>query len=79
MITDKEKDNALIKAGVTFLPFVGDNYEYGISFDEEGNLVLGTPEKPGKKVLILGESHYCDEELDIDKMHNFQDKLWMII
>ena len=61
MIKDDKKDKELQEAGVMFLPFVGDNYEYGISFDEEGNLVLGTEAKPGKRVLVLGESHYCDE------------------
>lgn len=61
MKVDKEKDNELLKAGVKFLPFVGDSYEYGISFDEEGKLVLGTEEKPGKKVLVLGESHYSED------------------
>lgn len=60
MIKDDIKDKELQEAGVRFLPFVGDNYEYGISFDEEGNLVLGTEAKPGKRVLVLGESHYCD-------------------
>ncbi|WP_373173403.1 hypothetical protein [Prevotella merdae] len=59
MIKDdkKDKDNELQKAGVTFLPFVGDEYWNGISFDDDGNLVL---EGQGKKVLVLGESHYCD-------------------
>ena len=61
MIKDEQIDKELQEAGVKFLPFVGDNYEHGISFDEEGNLVLGTEENPGKKVLVLGESHYCDE------------------
>ena len=61
MIKDEKIDKELQEAGVKFLPFVGDNYEHGISFDEEGNLVLGTEENPGKKVLVLGESHYCDE------------------
>ena len=61
MIKDKQIDEKLQEAGVMFLPFVGEEYEHGISFDEEGNLVLGTEEKPGKRVLVLGESHYCDE------------------
>lgn len=61
MKVDIEKDNELLKVGVKFLPFVGDSYEYGISFDEEGKLVLGTEEMPGKKVLVLGESHYCED------------------
>lgn len=60
MIKDDKIDKELQEAGVKFLPFVGDNYEHGISFDKEGNLVLGTEEKLGKRVLVLGESHYCD-------------------
>lgn len=71
MITDAKIDGQLKSAGVKFLPFVGDSYEYGISFDEEGNLVLGTKEKPGKKVLVLGECHYCDEEISEEDMNSF--------
>ena len=61
MIKNEQIEKELQEAGVKFLPFIGDNYEHGISFDEEGNLVLGTEAKPGKRVLVLGESHYCDE------------------
>lgn len=71
MIEDKQIDDKLQKAGVMFLPFVGDNYEHGISFDEKGNLVLGTEAKPGKKVLVLGESHYCDEDLSDEELSSF--------
>lgn len=48
-------DGKLIDAGIKLAPFVGDQYEYGISFDKDGNLILGTKENPGKKVLILNE------------------------
>lgn len=45
---------------VKFLPWVGTNYEYGIKgFDENGIIVYGTKEDPGKKILVVGESHYC--------------------
>ena len=45
---------------VKFHPWVGDKYEYGIKgFDENGKIVYGTPDDPGKKILVLGESHYC--------------------
>lgn len=71
MITDVKKDELLKRAGVKFLPFVGDFYEYGMSFDEEGNLVLGTKEKPGKKVLVLGEYHYCDEDISDEDKNSF--------
>ena len=67
-----EKNDFFLKeAGVKFLPFVGDNYENGISFDEEGRLVLGTAEKPGKKVLIINQCHYCDEDLTDEEMSSF--------
>ena len=69
---DKIKiDNELQGEGVKFLPFVGDHYEHGISFDKDGNLVLGTKENPGKKVLVLGESHYSDEELSDEELSSF--------
>ena len=51
MIKDDKIDKELQEAGVKFLPFVGDEYWNGISFDKDGNLVLGTEENPGKKVL----------------------------
>ena len=50
---------------VKFHPWVGDKYEYGIKgFDENGKIVYGTPDDPGKKLLVLGESHYCAELAD---------------
>lgn len=69
MILDKN-DKILHDNGVVFLPYVGDNYNKGISFDDKGNLVLGTDEQPGLKTLVLGESHYCDEDYDRE------DDLW---
>ena len=71
MIKDEQIDKELQGKGVKFLPFVGENYEHGISFDKDGNLVLGTKENPGKKVLVLGESHYCDEELSDEELSSF--------
>lgn len=68
MIINEEIDNELKGVGVKFLPFVGEKYEHGISFDEEGKLVL---EGQGKKVLVLGESHYCDEELSDEELSSF--------
>ena len=67
----EKKDSFLKEAGVKFLPFVGDNYENGISFDEKGRLILGTAEKPGKKVLIINQCHYCDEDLTDEEMSSF--------
>lgn len=71
MIKDDKIDKELQEAGVKFLPFVGDEYWNGISFDKDGNLVLGTEENPGKKVLVLGESHYCDEDLSDEELSSF--------
>lgn len=71
MIKDEQIDKELQGKGVKFLPFVGENYEHGISFDKDGNLVLGMKENPGKKVLVLGESHYCDEELSDEELSSF--------
>lgn len=71
MIKNEQIDKELQKAGVKFLPFVGDQYSYGISFNDNGELVLGTKENPGKKVLVLGESHYCDEGLSDEELSSF--------
>ena len=71
MIKDEQIDKELQEAGVKFLPFVGDQYWYGISFNDNGELVLGTKEKPGKRVLVLGESHYCDEDLSDEELSSF--------
>lgn len=71
MIKNEQIDKELQKAGVKFLPFVGDQYSYGISFNDNGELVLGTEAKPGKKMLVLGESHYCDEDLSDEELSSF--------
>lgn len=71
MIKNEQIDKELQKAGAKFLPFVGDQYSYGISFNDNGELVLGTEAKPGKKVLVLGESHYCDEDLSDEELSSF--------
>ena len=71
MIKNEQIDKELQKAGVKFLPFVGDQYEDGISFKDNGELVLGTKKNPGKKVLVLGESHYCDEDLSDEELLSF--------
>lgn len=71
MIIDEKTDKKLQEAGVKYLPFVGDQYEDGISFNDNGELVLGKKEKPGKRVLVLGESHYCDEDLSDEKLSSF--------
>lgn len=61
----KMKNNREYTAKVKFYPWVGNKYECGIKgFDKDGKIVYGTPDDPGKKVLVLGESHYCDNLAD---------------
>ena len=66
-----EKNQQLLqeleKEGVKFLPWIGDKYEDGIYYDEEGELRYGNNKEKnnkGKKVLVLGESFYWDDEDD---------------
>ena len=73
-MNNKNKDNTENKNNnmenkysdkVKFHPWVGDKYEYGIKgFDENGIIVYGTKEDPGKKILVVGESHYCAKKED---------------
>jgi len=42
---------------VHFFPWFGDNFKQGFSVDENQNISLAN--KGGKKILVLGESHYC--------------------
>lgn len=60
----KEQKKIMLEAGVKFLPWVGENYQSGLSYSKEGKLVFGTSENSGKKILVLGESHYCENEAD---------------
>lgn len=55
---------------------MGDQYWYGISFNDNGELVLGTKENPGKKVLVLNENHYCDKDLNEENYHRLQEMFW---
>lgn len=52
----------LEKGGVKFLPWIGGKYEKGIYYDEKGELRYGNGK--GKKVLVLGESFYWDDDDD---------------
>ena len=60
----------LEKGGVKFLPWIGENYEDGIYFDEKGKLhfdekgELRPDNGKRKKVLVLGESFYWDDDDD---------------
>lgn len=57
--------DAKLKNDVHFLPWVGEEYENGIAgFDENGIIQYGEKDKPGKRVLVLGESHYCANKSD---------------
>ena len=53
---------------VKFLPWEGEDAQYGIKgFDDQGHIIYGTADDPGKKLLALGESLYCfDEEMAKD-------------
>ena len=53
MIKNEQIDKELQKAGVKFLPFVGDQYSYGISFNDNGELVLGTEAKLEFKPIAI--------------------------
>ena len=45
---------------IRFKPWVGDKYAIGIvGYDADGKIIYGTENHIGKKVLVLGESHYC--------------------
>lgn len=61
-----EKNQQLLqkfeKGGVKFLPWIGDKYEEGIYYNEKGELCYGNGK--GKKVLVLGESFYWNDEDD---------------
>lgn len=56
-------DTELQKGGVHFLPWIGEQYRDGIYYDKKGEMQLGEDGK-GKKILVLGESHYCAREED---------------
>ena len=45
---------------IRFKPWVGDRYGCGIvGYDADGKIIYGTENHIGKRVLVLGESHYC--------------------
>ena len=45
---------------IRFKPWVGDRYGCGIvGYDANGKIIYGTENHIGKRVLVLGESHYC--------------------
>lgn len=52
------------KTEIKFFPWVGDNYELGIKSIGKDGVIYGTHEEPGKKILVLGDSHYCAYKKD---------------
>lgn len=55
----------LKEMGVRFLPWVkSKDFQSGIYYDKDGSLQYGDTNCKGKKVLVLGESHYCANESD---------------
>lgn len=68
---EEKFDNKLKNLGVVFLPNVGNSYKCGLFFGDKGQLVLGSHEGIGLKVLVLGESHYCDEDLSDEDKESF--------
>ena len=47
-------------SNIRFNPWVGDKYSWGIiGYDTNGKVIYGTASQLGKKILVLGESHYC--------------------
>jgi len=53
-------DKILEQGGVHFLPWIGEKYDEGLSLDESKGLIPCVGGN-GKKILILGESHYCGD------------------
>lgn len=72
----KERDQYLLKEGVKFLPWIGKDYEYGLSYDEDGKLFYGTKENLKTKILVLGESHYVGEEEAEEFKSGKDQELW---
>ena len=76
-IEKTELDQKLLDVGVRFLPWIGDDYDKGLSYDKDGKLILGTEQNPGKKLLVLGESHYIEDyDPDVDISHFTRDVIF---
>jgi hypothetical protein len=60
--SNKQSINMNKQSSIFFSPWEGNHYNYGIAgFDSNGHIIYGTESSPGKKVLILGDSHYCSK------------------
>jgi hypothetical protein len=45
---------------VKFLPWVGNSYDCGVlGFDGNGVIRYGSAQMRGRRIMVLGESHYC--------------------
>ena len=60
-IINLERDKELKEKGVKFLPMVGNNFENGLAYNNQGKLLLDGNEYARKKLLVLGESHYIED------------------
>ena len=60
-IINLERDKELKEKGVKFLPMVGNNFENGLAYNNQGELLLNDNEYVRKKLLVLGESHYIED------------------
>ncbi|MBR5831063.1 MAG: hypothetical protein IKY79_00435 [Bacteroidales bacterium] len=50
---------------IKIAPWVGLDYEMGIKgYSENGTIIYGTAKDNAKKVMVLGESHYCANKED---------------
>lgn len=56
-------DQHLKECGVKFLPWIGKDYEKGLSYDKEWKLILPNEQQNGKKILVLGEYHYIEDDV----------------
>lgn len=60
---NKDKEGLKWSDKVKFHPWIGENYKNGVvGYDENGIIQYGESEGEGKKILVLGESHYCYDE-----------------
>ncbi|MBR1630681.1 MAG: hypothetical protein IJ680_02380 [Paludibacteraceae bacterium] len=71
-IINQDKDRELIGKGVRFLPVIGSGYGNGLAYDDQGNLLLNAgSECAGKRLLVLGESHYIEDYEEGDDISEF--------
>ena len=71
-INNIEKELLSNEVGTEFLPWIGNDCEFGVTYTPKGELVYGTKQDPGVRLLALGESHYADDFDKTDpKFHDF--------